>query len=59
MGFDGAKIISSGMVIAQASESSGTGRMSRATVKIPVLGSTPKFTFETYSLKIDQVLIPL
>ena len=45
--------------IAQASESSGTGRKSRATVKIPVLGSNPKFALETYSLKIDQVHIPL
>ena len=39
----------------QASESSGTGRKSRATVKIPILSSNPKFAVDTYSLEIDQV----
>ena len=40
---------------AQASELGGTGRKSRATVKIPVLGSSPKFAFDTYTLEINQV----
>ena len=39
----------------QASESSGTGRKSRATVKIPVLGHNPKFAHDTYSLEINEV----
>jgi len=42
------------IVVLEASESSGTGRKSRATVKIPVLGRSPKFASETYSMKIDQ-----
>ena len=41
---------------AQATELGGTGRKSRAIVKIPVLGRNPKFAIDTYSLDVDQVL---